>query len=50
MAHVHRGTQDNPHLMVRHDDKAALTLGIAGVASDNIVDVGKRTDARLAQL
>ncbi|WFE77097.1 efflux RND transporter permease subunit [Roseinatronobacter sp. S2] len=50
MAHVYRGEKDHPSLIVRHDGQDAFTLGIAGVASDNIVDVGKRVDIRLAQL
>ena len=50
VAEVHRGRQDNPDLMIRFDGKEAFTLGIAGLADQNIVDIGKRVDARLAEL
>lgn len=50
MAHVYRDVQTHPALIVRHNGDEAFTLGIAGVSSENIVDVGKRADVRLAQL
>lgn len=50
MAQVYRGEHDHPTLLVRHNGQDAFTLGIAGLASDNIVDVGNRVDIRLAQL
>ncbi|MEM8872233.1 MAG: efflux RND transporter permease subunit, partial [Pseudomonadota bacterium] len=50
VAEVSRGRQDNPDLIVRFDGVEAFTLGIAGIATDNIVEVGKRVDARLAEL
>ncbi|SLN15297.1 Cobalt-zinc-cadmium resistance protein CzcA [Roseovarius litorisediminis] len=49
-AEVHRGRQDDPSLIVRFDGTEAFTLGIAGLATENIVEVGKRVDAHLAQL
>ncbi len=50
LAHVFRGREDNPDLMIRHNGVEAFTLGVAGIATDNIVDVGLRVDARLAEL
>ncbi|MDC0659418.1 efflux RND transporter permease subunit [Leisingera sp. SS27] len=50
MADVHRGRIDNPDLIIRFDGVEAFTLGIAGLASENIVEVGKNVDAKLAAL
>jgi multidrug efflux pump subunit AcrB len=50
MARVYRGRVSNPDLMIRFDGVEAFTLGIAGLASENIVEVGARVDARLAEL
>ena len=50
IARVTRGRQDDPDLIVRHDGVEAFTLGIAGLSTENIVEVGKRVDAHLAQL
>jgi multidrug efflux pump subunit AcrB len=50
MANVYRGRIDNPELIVRFDGVEAFTLGIAGLSTENIVEVGKRVDERLAQL
>ncbi|MFW8594541.1 efflux RND transporter permease subunit [Cribrihabitans neustonicus] len=50
MASVHRGRIDNPDLIIRYDGTEAFTLGIAGLSTENIVEVGKRVDARLAEL
>ncbi len=50
MADVHRGRIDNPDLIIRFDGVEAFTLGIAGLASENIVEVGKNVDAKLADL
>ncbi|WP_424930281.1 efflux RND transporter permease subunit [Amaricoccus tamworthensis] len=49
-AHIYRGPEANPDLIVRHNGTEAFTLGVAGIASENIVEVGKRVDARLDQL
>ena len=49
-AEVTRAREDTPDLIIRHNGVEALTLGIAGIASENIVDVGKRADAKLAEL
>ena len=50
MADVHRGRIDNPDLIIRFDGVEAFTLGIAGLATENIVEVGKNVDAKLAAL
>ena len=49
-ADVIRAREDTPQLIIRHNGMDAFTVGIAGVASENIVDVGKRADAKLAGL
>ncbi len=49
-ANVHRAREQNPELLVRHNGVDAFTIGVAGQATENIVDVGKRADAKLAQL
>ncbi|EPX80263.1 MULTISPECIES: efflux RND transporter permease subunit [Roseobacteraceae] len=49
-ASVSREREANPSLMIRHNGVDAFTIGIAGIATENIVDVGHRTDARLAEL
>ncbi|AHM04667.1 Transporter, AcrB/AcrD/AcrF family [Roseibacterium elongatum DSM 19469] len=50
IAQVGRGRQDNPDLIVRFNGSEAFTLGVAGLDNENIVDVGNRVDARLAEL
>lgn len=49
-ADVFRGREQNPDLIIRHNGAEAFTLGIAGLSSENIVDVGHRADAKLAEL
>lgn len=49
-ANVRRGSEPNPDLIVRHNGVEAFTLGVAGLGSENIVDVGKRADSKLAEL
>ncbi|MBY6058032.1 efflux RND transporter permease subunit [Leisingera daeponensis] len=50
MADVRRDRIDDPDLIIRFDGVEAFTLGIAGLASENIVEVGKNVDAKLAAL
>ncbi|WP_068113722.1 efflux RND transporter permease subunit [Tropicimonas marinistellae] len=50
LADVYRGRQDNPSIIIRQNGTDAFTLGIAGLSTENIVNVGKRVDARLAEL
>ncbi|PRY26159.1 multidrug efflux pump subunit AcrB [Aliiruegeria haliotis] len=50
IADVYRDRQDNPSLLIRHNGEDAFTLAVAGLSSENIVEIGKRVDARLAEL
>lgn len=50
IATVSRGRQNDPNVIIRHDGVEAFTLGIAGLATENIVAVGNRVDARLTEL
>ncbi len=49
-ASVERKRDENPSLIIRHNQADAFTIGVAGQASENIVDVGHRVDAKLAEL
>lgn len=50
LAQVSRGRQVDPTIMIRHNGVEAFTLGIAGLSTENIVEVGNRVDARIAEL
>ncbi|MEL7461289.1 MAG: efflux RND transporter permease subunit [Pseudomonadota bacterium] len=50
IAQVSRGRVDNPDLIIRFNGEDAFTLGVAGISDQNIVEIGKRIDARLAEL
>lgn len=50
IAHVSRGRVDHPGLLIRFNGENAFTLGIAGINDQNIVEIGKRVDARLGEL
>ena len=50
IAHVHRGRMDNPGQIIRYNGQEAFTLGVAAISDQNVVDVGNRVDARLAEL
>ncbi len=50
MSDVYRGRQNDPDIMIRFNGAEAFTLGIAGLATENIVEVGQRADAKLAEL
>lgn len=50
MATVHRGRITSPDLIIRFNGTEAFSFGVAGLETENIVEVGKRVDARLAQL
>ncbi|MCI4663929.1 MAG: efflux RND transporter permease subunit [Neomegalonema sp.] len=49
-AKVYRGREARPSQIIRFNGKEAFTLGVAGISTENIVDVGKRIDARLSEL
>jgi multidrug efflux pump subunit AcrB len=50
LATVYRGRKENPAQIIRHNGVEAFTLGVSGLSSENIVEVGQRVDARLAEL
>ena len=50
LAEVRRGRQSDPGLIVRFDGVEAFTIGVAGLASENIVAIGKRVEQHLAAL
>ncbi len=50
IASITRGRVDQPDQIIRHNGVEAFTLGIAGLQSENIVSVGARVEARLADL
>lgn len=50
IATIRRGPSDIPDNPIRHNGQAAFTLAVAGVSSENIVDVGNAVDAKLAEL
>ncbi|MEQ8257264.1 MAG: efflux RND transporter permease subunit [Roseovarius confluentis] len=50
LAQVERDRVAEPTEIIRFQGTEAFTLGVAGKADLNIVDVGKRVDARLAEL
>ena len=50
LAEVSRGRQDDPGLIVRFDGVEAFTIGVAGLATENIVAVGRRVEQRLTAL
>lgn len=50
IAKVSRGRKVDPEQIIRHNGAEAFTLGIAGLGAENIVEVGNRVDARIAEL
>ena len=49
-ADVYRGRIAHPDQIIRFNGVEAFTLGIAGLETENIVEVGKRVDARIETL
>ncbi len=47
---VFRDRKPNPTQIIRHNGIEAFTLGVAGLSTENIVEVGKNVDAKLAAL
>ena len=47
---VYRARETAPNLIVRHNGTEAFILGVAGISTENIVEVGSGVDARLAEL
>ena len=50
MSNVYRARQTDPDVIIRFDGVEAFTLGVAGLSTENIVEVGKRVDAKFAEL
>jgi len=50
IANVWRGREIDPSEIIRFNGVEAFTLGVSGIANENIVDVGHRVDAKLAEL
>lgn len=50
IADVSRARQDNPGTIIRFNGVEAFTVGVSGLANENIVEVGERVDAHLAFL
>ncbi len=50
IATVSRGRLSDPRLIVRFNGVEAFTIGVSGLANENIVAVGKRVEERLATL
>jgi len=50
VADVSRGREANPAQIIRFNGEEAFTLGVAGISDQNIVEIGQRVDARLAEL
>ncbi|MDB6176322.1 efflux RND transporter permease subunit [Paracoccus sp. Z330] len=50
IATVERERVETPSQLIRFNGQEAFTLGVAGIESENIVDIGKRVDAKLQAL
>ncbi|NVO28210.1 efflux RND transporter permease subunit [Donghicola sp. C2-DW-16] len=50
LARVSRERVSDPDMIIRFNGHEAFTMGVSGKSGQNIVDIGHRIDARLAQL
>ncbi|MBY6185779.1 efflux RND transporter permease subunit [Marinobacter hydrocarbonoclasticus] len=50
VATIHRGFQEIPTNLVQYNGDSAISLGISFATGVNVVEVGQRIDARLAEL
>ncbi|PID59737.1 MAG: MFS transporter [Gammaproteobacteria bacterium] len=50
ISEISRERVDSPKQIIRFNGVEAFTLGVAGFADENIVEIGRRVDARLAEL
>jgi len=50
IAEVSRTSEERPQQLIYHNNERAFTLGVAGLSTANIVDVGHAVEARLAEL
>ncbi|MEM6381384.1 MAG: efflux RND transporter permease subunit [Pseudomonadota bacterium] len=49
-ATIKRERVSDPSIIIRHNGEEAFTFGVAGIATENIVEIGERVDVRLAEL
>ncbi|MEM9477013.1 MAG: efflux RND transporter permease subunit [Pseudomonadota bacterium] len=47
---VKRERVPDPQVIIRHNQLEAFTLAVAGISTENIVTIGERVDARIAEL
>lgn len=50
IATIRRGLQEVPDHVIRFNGQKAITLGLSGKSGVNVVDLGARVDAKLAEL
>ncbi|WP_447556019.1 efflux RND transporter permease subunit [Vreelandella sp. EE22] len=50
IATVYRQPTDIPEHVVRYNGQSAFTLGIAGIATENIIEIGEAVEARMEEL
>ena len=50
LAEVSRGRVDHPAMIMRYNGIDAFALGVAGLSTENIVEVGKRVSAKFEEL
>ncbi|MBY5934942.1 efflux RND transporter permease subunit [Tateyamaria omphalii] len=50
IASVSRERVEDPEILIRHNGAETFTIGIAGLATENIVEVGERVEQRLAEI
>ena len=50
IARVSRAEAEQPGQIIRHNGARVFTLGVSALTSENVVEVGARVEARLAQL
>lgn len=50
IAEVSRARVEKPNHLIRHNGVEGFTIGIAGLTSENIVNVGARVEARISEI
>ena len=50
LAEVSRGRIEQPSMLLRFNGQDAFALGVAGLSTENIVEVGNRVSAKIAEL
>ncbi|MEM9854410.1 MAG: efflux RND transporter permease subunit, partial [Pseudomonadota bacterium] len=49
-ANISRTRVSDPEIIIRHGGQEAFTFGVAGLSTENIVEIGARVDAKLVEL